>query len=184
MKLKKGFTAPDFTVTDIDGKEVKLSNYKGKKIIIGFFRNVSCPFCNRRVHKLLLNSEAIRQNGVQLLFFFESSTEKLKSSAFHEGISPWPLISDPEKKTYKTYRVEQSNLKMLKTMFVANPSKAMKETKDFNLPEDKDASKNLIPADFFINEDFKIELAHYGTHLDDHVPMDTLKSFAGIQYLA
>jgi len=55
MKLKEGQLAPDFTALDADGNEMKLSDYKGKKIIIGFYRNVACPFCNRRVHSIMGN---------------------------------------------------------------------------------------------------------------------------------
>jgi thioredoxin-dependent peroxiredoxin len=180
MKLQEGNTAPDFTAIDINGKVVKLSDFGGKKIVLSFYRNVNCPFCNRRVHQIMGNNVRLKDSGVQLIFLFESSNEKLSSSVFHEGISPWPLIGDPDKKVYKQYGVEQSTLKMMKTMFVANPKQAKKDTKDLNLPEDKDASMNLIPADFFIDEDFKIVTAHYGKHLDDHVAIEDLKSFAGI----
>lgn len=44
MKLKEGNEAPDFVAEEIYGKEVKLSNYRGNKIILSFYRNVSCPF--------------------------------------------------------------------------------------------------------------------------------------------
>lgn len=180
MTLEVNQFAPDFTAKDIYGKDVKLSDFKGQKIILGFYRNVSCPFCNRRVHQIMGNNIRLKKSGVQLLFLFESSNEKLKSSVFHEGISPWPLIGDPDLSIYKKYGVEKSTLKMMKTMFVANVGKAKKETKELNLPQDKDASMNLIPADFFIDENFKIVKAHYGKHLDDHVSLEDLKEFAGI----
>lgn len=180
MKLQTGNTALDFVAKDIYGNDVRLSEYRGKKIILSFYRNVSCPFCNRRVHQIMGNNIRLKNAGVQLVFLFESSNQKLSSSVFHQGISPWPLIGDPDKKVYKQYGVEQSTLKMMKTMVVANVAQAKKETKDLNLPEDKDASMNLIPADFFIDENFKIVKAHYGKHLDDHVSIDELKAFAGI----
>lgn len=180
MKLTEGNTAPDFSAEDIYGNEIKLSNYKGNKIILGFFRNVSCPFCNRRVHQIMGNNLRLQKSGVQLVFLFESSSEKLSSSVFHQGISPWPLIGDSEKKIYRKYGVEQSTTKMMRTMVSSSISKAKKYTKDFNLPEDKESSMNLIPADFFIDEDFKIVKAHYGKHLDDHVPIEELKSYAGL----
>ncbi len=181
MKLQIGNTAPNFSATDINGKLVNLSDFRGKKIILSFYRNVSCPFCNRRVHQVMGNNLRFKNAGVQLLFLFESSNEKLASSNFHKGISPWPLIGDPQKRIYQIYGVENSALKMMKTMFVANVGQAKKDTKDLNLPADKDSSMNLIPADFFIDENFKIVKAHYGTHLDDHVSIDELKAFAGIQ---
>lgn len=180
MKLTEGNTAPDFSTEDIYGNEIKLSNFKGNKIILGFFRNVNCPFCNRRVHQIMGNNLKLQQSGIQLVFLFESSSEKLSSSVFHQGISPWPLIGDPEKNIYRQYGVEQSTTKMMRTMVSSSMSKAKKETKDLNLPSDKDASMNLIPADFFIDEDFKIVKAHYGKHLDDHVPIEALKSYAGL----
>jgi peroxiredoxin len=39
-----GKPAPDFTGTDINGKSVKLSDYKGKIVVIESY-NSDCPFC-------------------------------------------------------------------------------------------------------------------------------------------
>jgi peroxiredoxin len=42
-----GKPAPDFTGTDINGKTVKLSDYKGKIVVIESY-NSDCPFCNNQ----------------------------------------------------------------------------------------------------------------------------------------
>lgn len=42
-KAKVGETAPDFTLTDLEGKTHKLSDYKGKVVILEWF-NPECPF--------------------------------------------------------------------------------------------------------------------------------------------
>lgn len=181
MKLVTGQTAIDFSAIDINGKTVRLSDYKGQKVILSFYRNVSCPFCNRRVHQLTTIGSRFKDASVQLLFLFESSNEIIISSSFHKGITPWPIIGDPQKRVYTMYGIENSVIKMMKTMFVSNPMKAMKDTKELNLPTDKDASQTLIPADFFINENFKIVKAHYGSHIDDHVPIEEMKAFARIK---
>ena len=39
-----GKPAPDFTATDINGKTVKLSDYKGKIVVLESY-NLDCPFC-------------------------------------------------------------------------------------------------------------------------------------------
>src|SRR5882724_12541313 len=39
-----GKPAPDFSGTDINGKTVKLSDYKGKIVVIESY-NSDCPFC-------------------------------------------------------------------------------------------------------------------------------------------
>ncbi|HEV2695729.1 MAG TPA: redoxin domain-containing protein [Verrucomicrobiae bacterium] len=42
-----GKTAPDFTGTDINGKTVKLADYKGKIVVIESY-NSDCPFCHNQ----------------------------------------------------------------------------------------------------------------------------------------
>jgi len=39
-----GKAAPTFTLKDLDGKEVKLSDYKGKIVVLEWFQP-SCPYC-------------------------------------------------------------------------------------------------------------------------------------------
>jgi peroxiredoxin len=45
--VEVGKTAPDFTGTDINGKTVKLSDYKGKVVVIESY-NSDCPYCNNQ----------------------------------------------------------------------------------------------------------------------------------------
>jgi thioredoxin-dependent peroxiredoxin len=183
MKLQAGEVAPNFMTTDIYGKRVTLSDFKGKRIVLGFFRNVNCPFCNRRVHQLIMNNIRFQQKGVQLIFLFESAAETLKKSLFHQGISPWPLIGDPKKEIYDQYGVNASMLGVIKTMFKANMISATNQAKELGLPleKDKDATMSLLPADFLIDENFEIVKAHYGQHLDDHIDYNELLRFAGIE---
>jgi peroxiredoxin len=42
-----GKPAPDFSATDINGKTVKLSNYKGKIVVLESY-NSDCPFCHNQ----------------------------------------------------------------------------------------------------------------------------------------
>jgi peroxiredoxin len=43
--VEVGKTAPDFTGTDITGKTVKLSDYKGKIVVLESY-NSDCPYCH------------------------------------------------------------------------------------------------------------------------------------------
>jgi len=45
--VQVGKPAPDFTATDINGKTVKLSDYKGKIVVIESY-NSDCPYCNNQ----------------------------------------------------------------------------------------------------------------------------------------
>ncbi len=180
MKLQKGELAIDFATKDIYGKSLTLSSFKGKKIMLGFFRNVNCPFCNLRVHELTKRKDEFDKQNLQMIFLFESNPKLLLISTFHQGISPIPLIGDPEKSIYQQYGIEASILKMLKTFLAPTTFKMIEEAKKLNLPkeEDKAATKSLMPADFLIDENFIIQEAYYGQHMADHVTIETIKKFA------
>ncbi len=47
LAVEIGKSAPDFTATDINGKAVRLSDYKGKIVVIESY-NSDCPFCNNQ----------------------------------------------------------------------------------------------------------------------------------------
>lgn len=184
MKVQEGNQAIDFSTNDIHGNPIHLSDYKGKKIILTFMRNVSCPFCNVRVHRIMGNSVKIERSGVQMILFFESSAKKLKGSVLHQAISAFPLISDTKKDIYNKYGVEESVMKMMKTFLQTNVLETYRIAKKLDTPgkKDKDASDSLIPADFFIDENFTVVKAHYGKNIDDHIDIQEIKKFAGIIY--
>lgn len=52
-ELKKGQKAPDFTATDQSGNPIKLSNYKGSKVILYFYPNLDKPEPNRKEFVIL-----------------------------------------------------------------------------------------------------------------------------------
>lgn len=180
MKLNKGQKAIDFTIKDIYGKELKLSDYKGKKILLGFFRNVNCPFCNLRVHELKKIKEDLDKKGLQMIFFFESKPEVLKQSIFHAEVSPIPLIGDPQRTIYSLYGVEPSLFKAISTVFKSGTMEAFKAGQALNLPKDNEATQTLLPADFLIDEDFNIVNAFYGKDLRGHIPIADIKAFVGL----
>lgn len=182
MKLYKNQPAIDFSVADIYGKQINLSDFKGHKIHLGFFRNVNCPFCNLRVHQLSKLNADFEAKDVKVIYFFESDSRLLLKSIFHQEISPIPLIGDPQKKIYAQYGVEPSVLKSISTLFSKDALKDIKAGSALHLPveKDKQATQTLIPADFLIDEKFTIQTAHYGKHLNDHISIDEIKRFAGI----
>jgi len=47
LAVEVGKPAPDFSATDINGKTVKLSDYKGKIVVIESY-NSDCPYCHNQ----------------------------------------------------------------------------------------------------------------------------------------
>lgn len=44
MKLKKGDKAIGFKTEDILGNKIDLEEFRGKKVLLSFYRGASCPF--------------------------------------------------------------------------------------------------------------------------------------------
>lgn len=64
-KAEVGKPAPDFTLKDLEGKDVKLSSFKGKTVVLEWF-NPGCPFVKRSHTKGSLKDAAKKhtKNGV------------------------------------------------------------------------------------------------------------------------
>ena len=45
--LSAGIKAPDFTLKDKDGKEVSLSSFLGRKVVLYFYPKDNTPGCTR-----------------------------------------------------------------------------------------------------------------------------------------
>ena len=64
-----GKPAPDFTATDINGKTVKLNDYRGKIVVLESY-NLDCPFCAnhfRTGSMQELQQEVTSQGGIWLM---------------------------------------------------------------------------------------------------------------------
>ena len=92
-----GQPAPDFTLKDLDGKEVKLSSFKGKIVVLEWF-NPGCPFVNNAHLKGTLKDEATVQaskNGVVWLAINSGGAGKQGNGleANREGVKKFGLAN-------------------------------------------------------------------------------------------
>jgi peroxiredoxin len=178
--LDLNVTAPLFDVIDVFDRPINLKSYQGKRVFIGFFRHAGCPFCNMRAHFLQKKQEELKSKNLEMIFFFESSKKVLLFNTFHKEISPIPLISDPEKKWYTAYGIENSALKSAfghLTGFIQTAIKAkMKSLPLFPMAEKE--SINTIPAEFLIDEKGVIRKIHYAKGLNDRMSFEVIYDFA------
>jgi peroxiredoxin len=177
MKLTVNQSAPLFSTRDVYGLEADLQKLKGKKIYLAFERNAGCPVCNLRTHELLKQADFFRAHDITVLMIYESTQEKMLSYLGTNGY-PFQFIADPENKLYNLYGVERSMLKILKGLLHGLLDKVSKGNKLFTQPMKQDGHLDRIPAEFIINQQGKIVVAHYGKFMGDHIPVeDLIKQF-------
>jgi peroxiredoxin len=105
--LSIGDTAPDFTLKDHNGKEVNLSQLKGKKVVLGFHPLAWTSLCAQQMKELEANKERFdKLNAVAMGLSVDSSPCK-HAWAKDLGIVNTRLLSDfwPHGKVAQAYGV-------------------------------------------------------------------------------
>ncbi len=100
--LKKGDLAPDFTASDQDGKTIKSSDYKGKKVVLYFYPKDNTPGCTKEACNLRDNHHDFLDKGFVVLGVSPDSVESHKKFAEKFQL-PFPLLADPEKEIIKAF---------------------------------------------------------------------------------
>jgi len=180
MELRKNTTAPLFSLKDVFGRVIDLNNYKEKKVLIGFFRHAGCPFCNLRVHTLTKVHEELKGKGLEMIFFFESKEKVILRSSFHQGVSPIPIISDPEKTWYGHYGLEGSAVKSTLshlTSFIPTVIKAKSTGVPVHAMADGE-SFSTMPAEFLLDHGLVVKKVHYSERLNDRLSVEDIQAFA------
>ena len=94
--LKVGDKAPNFEVNDQDGNLIKLSDYKGKKLVVFFYPKANTPGCTAEACNLSDNYSELQKQGYEILGV-SADTEKKQSNFRNKFNFPYPLLADTEK---------------------------------------------------------------------------------------
>lgn len=102
MQLKPGDKAPDFVTTDQDGKKVKLSDYRGRKVVLYFYPRDMTPGCTAQACNLRDNYKALQKAGYEVLGV-SSDSEKSHQKFITKENLPFRLLADTEKSIHEKY---------------------------------------------------------------------------------
>jgi peroxiredoxin Q/BCP len=102
MALTAGSKAPDFTVKDQDGKDVKLSDFKGKKLVLYFYPKDMTPGCTAESCNLRDNYKALLKQGYEVLGV-STDNEKSHKKFIEKEKLPFSLLADTDKALHNKY---------------------------------------------------------------------------------
>lgn len=98
--------AKDFTLQASNGKDVSLSDYKGKAVILYFYPKDSTPGCTTEACDFRDNSDVIKEGNAEILGISLDSINSHEKFIEKNNL-PFLLLSDPDHKVCEMYGVWQ-----------------------------------------------------------------------------
>ena len=144
QRLAPGDAAPDFTLPDPDGNPVRLSSYRGQRVIVYFYPAAMTPGCTKEACDFRDHLADLSSSDTPVLGISPDKPEKLARFREQESLT-FPLLSDPD------HAVEQA--------YGAYGEKMMYGRK----------SVGVIRSTFVIDPDGKVAQAYYGVKATGHV---------------
>ena len=174
MRLKPPTIAPPLAYTDIYGKTITIGGATGRRTLLCFFRDASCPFCNFRIYELTNRHERLARQGLEIIAVFAATPERVKHFAARKP-RPFTVVADPIAASHDAYGIQRSFWRKLKAIVTRIPT-LFRGLRIVGLAGLN--TNNLLPADFLIDEQGRIVDAWYGRDAGDRIPFERVESFA------
>ena len=170
MKAAPGSFAMPFSTVDVHGHPVSLENFRGRPVLLMFFRYASCPMCNLRLHDFAKEYPRLHARGLSAVAFFHSSARAIRRNAGRRN-HPFPLVPDPDQKIYRAFGVRTSWGGLLKSMALPSFYRDWIRSIRHGFWGGADIQMATMPADFLVGPDGRLLLVHYGRDIGDHISL-------------
>ncbi|WP_036571709.1 thioredoxin-dependent thiol peroxidase [Nocardioides sp. URHA0032] len=101
-RLSPGDTAPEFTLLDDTGKDVALSDFLGRKVIVYFYPAAMTPGCTKQACDFTDTLDSFKAEGYEVLGISPDRPEKLAKFRSRDALTI-TLLSDPDKTVLREY---------------------------------------------------------------------------------
>lgn len=102
--LEVGMMAPDFVLPDAEGQEIRLSDYRGKKVVLYFYPKDNTPGCTRQACAFAGAYQGFRERDVVVIGISKDSVASHKKFAEKHNL-PFILLADTELTAIQDYDV-------------------------------------------------------------------------------
>jgi len=143
-RLAVGDKAPAFSLSDADGNTVKLSDYKGRKVIVYFYPAASTPGCTKQACDFRDSLAQLNDGGLDVIGISPDKPAKLAKFRDAEGLT-FPLLSDPDREVLTAWGAFGEKSMYGKTV------------------------QGVIRSTFVVDEKGAIEVAQYNVKATGHV---------------
>ena len=96
-KLNLNHSVPDFTLEDGNGQDWRLSDHRGKVVVLLFYPGDETPVCTRQMCSVRDRWEDYQATGAEVVGISSDSVDSHRKFAEHHDL-PLRLLSDSERK--------------------------------------------------------------------------------------
>lgn len=100
----EGKQAPDFSLQDLSGKNVSLSDFKGKAVIL-FFWATWCPHCRRAIPTLNTEYKNMKENNIELLAIDVGEEKSILERYIKDRPMSYLILLDTDTKIANKYGI-------------------------------------------------------------------------------
>ena len=104
--LESNVKAPDFTLSDKEGKQVSLTDFLGHKVVLYFYPKDNTPGCTRQACAFASAYDEFQRMGVTVIGISKDSVASHVKFAEKYNL-PFVLLSDPDLQAIRAYDVWQ-----------------------------------------------------------------------------
>jgi thioredoxin-dependent peroxiredoxin len=97
-----GTVAPDFTLSDGEGKTWRLADQRGKVVVLLFYPGDETPICTRQLCSVRDNWDKYRATGAEVVGLSTNTVQSHKDFAEHHNL-PLRLLADVDRKVADAY---------------------------------------------------------------------------------
>lgn len=143
-RLEPGRQAPDFTLSDAQGRTVSLSDHRGRRVVVYFYPKASTPGCTTQACDFRDSLARFAADGFAVVGISPDRPEALARFAEAESLD-FPLLSDPDHRVAEAYG-------------------AWGEKKNYGK-----TYEGLVRSTVVVGPDGEVELAQYNVRATGHV---------------
>ena len=142
--VEEGKPAPDFELRADDGRTVKLSDFRGRPVVLYFYPKDDTPGCAAQACGIRDSYSEFQARGAEVLGI--SVDDETSHQAFREKYNlPFTLLADPDSEAGKAYGVTQED-------------KPWFERSTFVIDADGNVAKELRRVDPLLHADQVLEV--------------------------
>ncbi|MDT7687570.1 MAG: thioredoxin-dependent peroxiredoxin [Acidobacteriota bacterium] len=102
MNTNVGASAPDFTLKDGEGKDWRLSDQRGRVVVLLFYPGDETPVCTKQLCSVRDKWEQYRATGAEVVGVSTDSVESHRKFAANHSL-PLRLLSDPDRRVAEMF---------------------------------------------------------------------------------